>query len=299
MLFVLSRDGDCSAIFKHAYPEWIFRFPTRFGSLISMKKISLKRISFLPWYMAGAILLAPVVSARAAEADLSVSLGAEYTTGSYGTSTDTNIWYFPVMMKYQTAADSLALTVPYVSLDGNGSVVAGDRAMRRTVPTSSGRQTNSGLGDIVLAGSHKLFETDSSRMDLTGKIKFGTANEKDNLGTGEDDVSVQLDMEKYLDSNSVYGTVGYKILGDPPGINFKNVLYGSLGLAHKLDAADTAGIEWYAQEATISGGPAASELTLYLSNKVDKKTKVTGYLLKGFSDGSPDWGFGVVLKLTQ
>jgi len=259
----------------------------------------MKKISFFSCYTACAILLAPVVSTYAAEADLSVSLGAEYTTGDYGTPADTDIWYFPVTVKYQTATDSLALTVPYVSVEGSGGVVAGDRAMRRNVPVGTSRQTNSGLGDFVLAGSHKISETTSSRMDLTGKIKFGTADENDNLGTGEDDISVQLDMEKYLDSNSVYGTVGYKILGDPPGVTFRNVLYGSLGLSYKLDAAQTAGVEWYAQQAALSGGPASSELTLYLSNKVDKKTKVTGYLLKGFSDGSPDWGFGVVLKLTQ
>jgi hypothetical protein len=259
----------------------------------------MKKIPLLAYYFAGAIVLAPVMPLHAAEADLSVSLGAEYTTGSYGASTDTDIWYFPVTLKYQTDADSLALTVPYVSVEGAGGVVAGDRAMRRNIPAGTSRQTHSGLGDFILAGSHKISETTSSRIDLTGKIKFGTADEKDNLGTGENDVSVQLDMEKYMDSNSVYGTVGYKILGDPPGVTFRNVLYGSLGLSHKLDAVQTAGMEWYAQQAALSGGPAASELTLYLGNKVDKKTKVTGYLLKGFSDGSPDWGFGVVLKLTQ
>ncbi len=275
------------------HPEWVFTSLYLVDNLATMKKIPLTAC-----YFAGAIFFAPVLSVYAAEADLSVSFGAEYTTGSYGTSTDTNIWYFPVSLKYQTAADSLALTVPYVSVEGSGSVVAGERAMRRNVSSSSS-YTKSGLGDIILVGSHKISETSSSRMDLTGKIKFGTADEKYNLGTGEDDVSMQLDMEKYLDSNSVYGTVGYKILGDPPSVNFRNVLYGSLGLSHKLDAVQTVGMEWYAQQAALSGGPASSELTLYLGNKVDKKTKVTGYLLKGFSDGSPDWGLGIVLKLTQ
>jgi len=259
----------------------------------------MRKIPLLAHYLAGAIVLVPVIPARAAEADLSVSLGAEYTTGDYGTSRDTNIWYFPATVKYETSADSVALTVPFVSVEGTGSVVAGERAVRRNVPAGASSQTNSGLGDVILAGSHKIFETASSRMDLTGKIKFGTADENDNLGTGENDLSVQVDMESYQGSNSVYGTVGYKILGDPPGADFRNVLYGSLGLSHKLDASRTAGMEWYAQQAALSNGPASSELTLYLSNKVDKKIKVSAYLLKGFSDGSPDWGLGVVLKLTQ
>jgi hypothetical protein len=165
--------------------------------------------------------------------------------------------------------------------------------------TQNGTQTNSGFGDVILTGSHKLSGTASSRLDLTGKIKLGTADESDNLGTGENDYAVQLDFETDSNSNSVFGSAGYKILGDPPGTDYKNVFYGSLGLSHELDAARTAGLVFDAQQAALSGGSGQSELTLFLSNKFDKKTKVTGYFLKGLANGSPDWGLGVTLKLSQ
>jgi hypothetical protein len=54
-----------------------------------------------------------------------------------------------------------------------------------------------------------------------------------------------------------------------------------------------------AQQAALSGGSGQSELTLFLNNKLDKKTRLTGYVLKGFANGSPDWGLGVTLKLIQ
>ena len=93
--------------------------------------------------------------------------------------------------------------------------------------------------------------------------------------------------------------MGNKILGDPPGTDFRNVFYGSIGFSHKLDAARTAGLAYDAQQSALSGASGQSELTLFLSHKLDKKTKLTGYVLKGLADGSPDWGLGFALKLIQ
>ena len=246
-----------------------------------------------------AVLVAPVAHA-ATDANFSVSLGAEYTSGDYGTSSKTNIWYFPVTFGYETDVNRFFLTVPYVSVEGTGNVVftSGGMGMRRTTTGTSVR-TESGLGDVELGASHKIGGTATSRVDLTGKIKFGTADRDKNLGTGEDDFAVQLDAEKYYARDTVYGTGGYKILGDPPGINYDNVLYGIVGVSHKLDEQRAASLEFYAKEAALPGTDGQSELTFFLSSKTDRNTKVTGYLLKGFSDGSPDWGIGVLLKLTH
>ena len=68
----------------------------------------------------GAISQLPVATA----AETSISLGAEYTSGDYGTSTETNMWYFPVTLRYETDRTMLALTVPYVVVEGTCNVVA-------------------------------------------------------------------------------------------------------------------------------------------------------------------------------
>lgn len=262
--------------------------------------------------IASAVLVAPLLTAQAdPKSDLSISVGAEYTSGDYGTSSTTNIWYVPVTFAYATDVNLVSLTVPYISIEGQGTVVpvgaggmgagmggGGTQAFRRGA-TRAARTTNSGLGDVVLMGSHEIAETASGRVDLTGKVKFGTADDTNNLGTGEDDYAVQVDLAKAFDSNSIYGSLGYQVLGSPPGINLEDGFYGSLGLAHKLDAVRTVGLEAYAQQAVISGGSEASDLTLYLSNALDKKSKLTAYVLKGLSNGSPDWGLGVVLKVTM
>jgi len=261
-----------------------------------------KRISFCGYCVAAAVLFSSLPPLYAAtNADLSLTIGAEYTTGDYGTSSKTEVWYFPVTFKYANEINVFALTVPFVSVEGTGNVVLGGGG-EHAVPhatTSATRRTESGLGDVIVMASHKLTGTATSRIDLTGKIKLATADDTDNLGTGENDYAIQLDFEGGYNSNGVYGSAGYKVLGDPPGIDYKNVLYGTLGFSHKLDAARSAGAEVYAQEAATSSGKAPTELTLYLSNRTDRKTKLTGYLLMGLSDGSPDWGVGVSLKLSQ
>jgi hypothetical protein len=250
-------------------------------------------------------LSVPLFVHAAADGAASVSLGAEYSSGDYGTSSKTTIWYFPATFKYETDVNMISLTIPYLIVEGKGDVVVtagGGMGGAKTISRSStltSMRTDSGFGDVVLTGSHAIVSNVSARIDLTGKIKFGTADENDNLGTGENDYAVQLDLENQLNSHSVFGSVGYKILGDPPGTDFRNVFYGSDGFSNKLDAVRTAGIAYDAQQSALSGASGQSEVTLFLSQKLDKKTKVTGYVLKGLADGSPDWGLGVTLKLTQ
>ncbi len=253
-----------------------------------------------------ATLLSVTHAASAAtDGETRVILGAEYTSGDYGTSSRTNIWYFPMTLRYETDVNAASVTVSYLSVEGRGDVVVsgggmgmGSQAVRRS-STSNTTRTNSGFGDVILTGSHKLAGTASSRIDLTGKIKFGTADETDNLGTGENDYSAQLDFEKYADSSAVYGSAGYKFLGDPPGTDYRNVFYGSIGFTHSLDAVRAAGIAFYAQQAALAGSSGQSELTFYLRDKLDRKTGLTGYVLKGLSNGSPDWGLGVTLAIAR
>jgi len=240
--------------------------------------------------------------AQAASAgETSISLGAEYTSGDYGTSSSTNIWYFPVTLRYDTDRYMMALTVPYVFLEGNGNVVAsgGGHGMPRpsSRPSTQGTQTDSGLGDIELVASHVIAQSDGWRVNLGGYIKFGTADE--NLGTGENDYAVQLAADRTYGNNMLYGTAGYKVLGDIPGIDYDNVFYGSVGVSHRLDSTRAAGLELFVEQAPLAGIDGRSELTLFLSSKLEAKTRLMGYLIAGFADGSPDWGLGLTLKISQ
>ena len=249
--------------------------------------------------------MAPLCAA--AESDLGVSLGAEYTTGNYGTGADTSIWYFPLSLSYGSEVTTFSVTVPYLIVEGPGNVTPaigdtpramspGMGAMQVVRPgAGAARRTESGLGDVVLSGSVRLVaETPAQpRIDLTGKIKLATADEDKNLGTGENDYAVQLDLEKGM----FFGYVGYRVYGDPPGINLDNVAYGLVGLSQPLDSATRAGVSLYAQQAAAAGTDDQLELSLFLNRKLGKGNQLRPYVIFGLADGSPDWGVGVTLTL--
>lgn len=237
--------------------------------------------------------------------DLSISLGAEYTTGDYGTGADTTIWYFPFSLWYETDNAAFSITVPYLIVKGSGNVTPaigdgmgwggmGDMQVVRPGPVGPAR-TESGLGDVVLSGSMRFIaETPARpRVDITGKIKLATADEGKNLGTGENDYAVQVDMGK----GNLFGYVGYRLYGDPPGINLDNAAYGLIGLSHPLDKGTQAGASLYAQQAAAAGADDQLELSLFLSRKLNKDSRLRPYVVFGLSDGSPDWGVGVTLTL--
>ena len=246
--------------------------------------------------------------------ETSVSLGAEYSRGGYGFSQATRIAYFPVTLKYDADRYAMSLTLPYLFVTGPGNVVvAGGGGIPSgcggcpltCVPPScppgqaSATRTASGLGDILLKGSLNLQMQDMNRprLDLTAKAKLGTADRS--LGTGENDYSVQLDLERSFGANSLFSSLGYKIMGEPPGVDYNNVAYGAIGGSTRLSGTASGGLVFDAQEPVLAGVAPLRTLTLFLSNKIDAKTRVTPYVLKGWGNGSPDWGVGIALKLIQ
>lgn len=234
--------------------------------------------------------------------DFSFSFGAEYTSGDYGSSQNTDIWYFPFTFKYETDRFSASITAPLIMVDGPGNIVPGGDA--RGLPINRApraRDTEIGVGDIQLRGSANLMpETkDGPRVDITGKVKFGTADFDDGLGTGEDDFSVQFDLERNFGSAGIFGSIGYRMLGDPPGTNYRDVPYGTIGAVFRMSDTTSIGASFEAQDNVLHGTSGQRDVTLFLSSKADERTRVTGYVLRGLSDYSPDWGVGVAVRLYQ
>jgi hypothetical protein len=250
------------------------------------------------------LLFGGAAGAHAADrtGDFSFSYGAEYTSGEYDTGQTTSIFYFPFTFKFETDRFSASITTPLMMVRGPGNIVPGGDS--RGIPINGGsgvRDTEAGVGDIALKGTVNVAMENSSgpRIDFTGKIKFGTADRDKNLGTGEDDIAFQVDLERNYNNAGLFGSIGYKFMGDPSGTNYKDVPYGSFGTVFRMSDTTSIGAAVEAQDNVLSGAPSQRELTFFLSSKADARTRVTGYFLKGLSDGSPDWGVGVAIRLYQ
>jgi hypothetical protein len=239
------------------------------------------------------ILLALPFAAHAAdEMGTSLSVGIERTTGDYGQPSDTTITYIPVTAKLGGQPWQFALTVPWIRVEGPGNVVRGVGAIRG----AGGRRTESGLGDVIASATRYLGQTaGGTAFDLTGKVKLGTASASRGLGTGEHDFHAQFDAYTRAGEFTPFATAGYKILGDPPGIELRNVFYASLGASRRLDEARSAGLMWSGQQKTTAGGDAQSEITAFYTRRFSGAWKAQFYGLVGLADGSPDYGAGAFL----
>jgi hypothetical protein len=231
---------------------------------------------------------------------LTLGTGFDYTSGKYGGSESTDILYVPFYARYEAGRALFRLTVPYVRITVPGNVL-GAGADRVTLPGRAGpRRTEEGLGDIVGSAFYTVLSERSAPigLDLGVKVKLGTADRDKGLGTGENDYSLQADFYKPLGGGyTLFGSLGHRWYGSPPGISLDDVFYASLGTSYRFSAERSAGLVYDYRPAIIAGGGEISELTAYFSQRLGRDWKVQPYALVGFGRASPDYGVGVQLSL--
>ncbi len=252
------------------------------------------------------VMLAVPVHA-VAEDTLTLGAGFDYSTGKYGGSTSTDILYVPVTAKYETEDLTFKLTVPYISVTGSAGVVRGMGRIRpaaarggTTMMTTTTTTTTSasGLGDITGSAGYKIYDNDALAIDLVGKVKLGTADENKGLGTGKNDYSFQVDGYYVAGKTTCFATAGYRYVGKPAGLALRNVAYGTIGANQKLNDKLSAGIMLDAVQSASPAGAGPLELTAYVTKKLSSTLKVQASLLKGLSNGSPDYGVGGMIFST-
>ncbi|MEN8200248.1 MAG: transporter [Thermodesulfobacteriota bacterium] len=235
---------------------------------------------------------------------ISAGTGFDLSSGDYGEETTTEITYIPLNFKYENDLYALKMTIPYVRITSEEGNVVGGGSNVVVVPTgeegSTSSESESGLGDIVASMTYFLYGGDQAQpllpmVDLTAKVKFPTADEEKGLGTGEADYSIESDLTWFRGQTALFTTVGYKFMGSPDSYDLNNVLYGSVGVAHQVTSKISAGILYDLREASTDSGSATSEATGYGSFRIRDNVRLLLYGVKGFSDGSPDYGFGFTI----
>lgn len=188
-----------------------------------------------------------------------VSGTVNYSSGSYGADSKTNIVYAPLTIRRIFRDGDVSLTIPFISISGTGAVrvvggvptrtgsvarataaPAGGGARRGKAPGDSpltSSTTDSGLGDIILRGRYYLIEESTilPLVALTGRIKFPTADADRGLGTGEFDEGVGVELTKRLaDRWLAYLDGGYNFIGDAPDTDFHNQWWYDAGIGYDV-----------------------------------------------------------------
>ena len=232
-------------------------------------------------------------SAWAGDSSFSLATGLDYSSGKYGTANTTDILSIPVVAKYEGGSWVFKLTVPYLRISGTSGVIPG---FGRIKPSATKTATQSGLGDMVAAAAYNIYGDGASTpgIDLTGKIKLATAGTS--LGTGQNDYAAEVDVYQSFDKFTPMVSLGYKILGSPTGIAMNKVAYASFGGAYQFTDQTSGGADMDLSQRPSTTSAGQRELTVYVNHKIDKSLKVQTYVLKGFSNGSPDRGFGALIS---
>lgn len=230
-----------------------------------------------------------------AENALTFSTGIDYSTGKYGATEKTDTLYVPFGIKFETSDWTLRATIPYVESTGP-STLSGAGADLITLTNQVGtRRKVTGLGDIVLSAGWSALQQGPWLVELGAKVKLSTSNESKGLSTGKNDFSLQTEIYRTLDSHTLFGTAGYKKMGDPDGTDLKDPFYFSLGWSFRASQTSALGFSYDFRQKIQDGGAPIREFTGFLTHKLDPNWKLQAYLVSGHSRASPDLGAGIIV----
>ncbi len=238
------------------------------------------------------------LTSHAEEGSFNISSGVDYSSGDYGQSIKTKIVYIPFTARYDIGRWSLKATLPWLQIDGPGGV-SGDGRVVTSNNITTRRTTESGQGDLVAGATYSAIILNEQKfyLDLTAKVKLPTASESRGLGTGKTDYAVAADVYKGLGAVTALATLGYRVLGDPSGVNLRNVWFGTVGGVYKINGQNSVGLTADYREATTNTGSALREYTLFYSHKFNDTYKLQTYLVHGDTQSSVDLGAGAMLSV--
>lgn len=224
-----------------------------------------------------------------------VSSGLDYSSGKYGTADTTTILYAPITMQARAGFLAIRVSSGWMEIDGTGVIAGIDGPI--VLPGGGTTNHTSGLADTTIQARFLLSSgLNFPGVELIGKVKLPTGDKDKALGTGETDYAAQIDMFQAFGATMLFGTLGYKVYGDPAGIDLDNVPYGCAGLSFKASPAWSFGgsLDW--RQAITSSSSDKLELTPFAKFRFADDWSVMAYVDAGLADGSPDWGAGLSIK---
>jgi hypothetical protein len=272
-------------------------------------------------------LLFALLPSKVLAADSSVSLGVgfEFSSGDYGTGTRTNSVYAPVTIGYNpTDRLGLSLDIPYV-YQSNTNVIAGQfhqmqsqsmgvqsivgamgssgsgagmgNASLRSSSNTSPSKSQSGLGDMLLKAGYVLFQESDIAPQVRPivSVKFPTADKNKGLGTGEFDEGFSVEVSKWFGDWYAYIEPGYTIQGKSADLPLKNYVSCNGGVGYQVTDSFRPLFILKGSSAMADGSSELLEARLKLKYQPTQHTGIEGYLAKGITTSSPDYGTGIAV----
>ena len=238
-------------------------------------------------------------------------IGTDYSSGDYGSDITTKIWSVPLTAKYTTGNWIWRASLPWLRVDGDVGVIPGLGNVGNSNPQGRGRGKGrntaptdpvpapepetgsaSGVGDLRLAATHAFDTGGPLGIDLTGNVKFATADEDKGLGTGENDYGLAVDLYRDFDGTLMFGGIGYTMLGDSEFILLDDVFNANVGATWHVGPGSLGAMyDW--RQAASDDSDDRSEVTGFFTTPTGDASRLQLYGTAGLSDGSPQWAAGL------
>jgi hypothetical protein len=214
-----------------------------------------------------------------------------YSSGSYGLESETDFSYLSVFYKYKHKRWSIKAEIPYLSIQGPGSVIEGADTQQPL------NRNDSGVGDTTLQARYlaHIFSNNKTLISYSGKIKAPTADDEKNLGSGKTDYSFQSNLYHRIENTTPFISVGYVWRGNSTGLNLNNGFKTTLGLDHRLNADYAFGYLYQYREAGRKTTVDIKSSTFYGNIYLASSVSLMAFLTFGHSDSTADHGLGTTL----
>jgi hypothetical protein len=256
------------------------------------------------------LALSLVLASTAHAADgARIGIGAETSSGRYGTQSKTRIDSVPVTVSGTRGAWTVKASLPWVRVEGDANVVPGLGGVSNLNPLGRGRTglpiidpapgteaapqrgRASGVGDLRVSTTYAVTGAKAG-VGLTANAKIATADEDKGLGTGANDYGAAVDAYRNVGSTTLFGGVGYTRFGESRYIDVESAAHANAGVSVAAGRGRV-GVQVDWREAVTRTSEARRDATGFYARPVGKASEVQVFAGKGMSDGSPDWSAGV------
>ncbi len=287
-----------------------------------MKRQNSSRLRQILLAVVAAVVLLPAwVSAEGIKYD--VGLGFQFATGQYGTGITTDAVFLPFMVEvFPTERLDFSLEIPLI-YQSSSSVVAGEFAgMRRgatgmgtmgattsvmAAMTGPGPRTNAspfnindsqfGIGDLKLGAGYVLYTEEKYVPAIRPNffVKIPTADKNKFLGTGAFDGGLGVELTKWFGKWITDGDIGYVFQGNSSVVTVKDYMYYDIGAGYQVSPNLRPIFLLKGSTPTVDGASALLEARLRVKYQISQHIGIDGYVSKGITTASPDYGAGVAL----
>lgn len=225
----------------------------------------------------------------------------QFETGDFSEAQNTDIMKIPVYLNYLSGPWGFGIEIPYVSVSGSSDVLPssngslnGHGKIKGSSTTSISSYTRSGPGDITIFSSYALSDNNQSVFyELSAAAKLATADESKNLGTGENDYSVKLNISSTINNWSPALSIGYQMTGNSSSTELNDVYFYSFGSGFQLSVKSTIAMNYNFKQALSDRSDDSSGISFNYSRMINRYYDLGFGLTAGLSNEAPDYGLSI------